>query len=64
MQAFTHLVARTRCNINGWKANDFNSLDSDINKTETDILSFEMSEYDTTTNYPQLLEMYAKYAAL
>lgn len=64
MQAFTHLVARTRCNINGWKATALNSLDSDINKIETDILSFEKSEYDIAANYPQLLEMYAKYAVL
>lgn len=64
MQAFNHLIAHTHSNINDCKASGLNSLHSAINKVKNDIMSLEMSDCPNFVDHPQLLEMYAKYAAL
>lgn len=64
VQTFSHLIARTHSYINNWKAIGLNTLDSNINKIEHDIMSFEMSDCSKSINHNHLLDIYANYATV
>lgn len=63
MQAFTHLLSRTRSNSNSWKSSGFNDLDSSIIRTEDFIYNLENNDLDNNS-YNILMEQYAKLSAL
>lgn len=63
MQAFTHLLSRTRLKINKWRHHGVNDIDSELIKTKPDIKALEESDLDLNSQHT-LMELYNKLAAL
>lgn len=64
MHAFSHLISRTRYNINAWKLVGLSPLDSESNNTEAVITTLEYSDSTCFEELNELSDLYAKFASL
>ncbi|XP_039123479.1 uncharacterized protein LOC120260105 [Dioscorea cayenensis subsp. rotundata] len=63
MQAFTHLLSRTRYNLCGWRYSGFNKVESALINLDNDINNLENSDFNTISQF-LLMDRYANLSAL